>query len=88
MKDMLEGKDRDLFLFTIIHSCDIAHTTRGPETSDMWSARVIQEFWAQGDQEKSMGLPISFGCDRNSFLKPGSVPKFQLNFLDFIVNPL
>jgi cAMP-specific phosphodiesterase 4/calcium/calmodulin-dependent 3',5'-cyclic nucleotide phosphodiesterase len=45
--------------------------------------RVTDEFFAQGDQEKSMGLPASPMCDRDT----ANIPNMQLGFIDFIVAP-
>jgi hypothetical protein len=44
----------------------------------------MDEFWAQGDKEKEMKLPISFLCDRNTT----KVPNSQIGFIDGIVLPL
>ena len=34
---------------------------------------MYQEFFTQGDVERSMGLEVSFGCDRRSVRIPSSV---------------
>mmetsp|Transcript_74243 Transcript_74243/g.116169 ORF Transcript_74243/g.116169 Transcript_74243/m.116169 type:complete len:661 (+) Transcript_74243:1-1983(+) len=50
-----------------------------------WCFRVTQEFYAQGDEETKLGLPISALCDRNDV---DGLAKSQKGFLDFVVLPL
>jgi len=49
-----------------------------------WVQRLEIEFFAQGDREKQLGLPVSFLMDRE---KPGA-SKSQVKFFDFVVLPL
>lgn len=49
-----------------------------------WAKAVTQEFFAQGDQEAALGLPISPLMDRHK----SSLPLSQINFIEFIVAPL
>lgn len=49
-----------------------------------WADRVLAEFFAQGDQERAAGQPISPLCDRETTKRPAS----QINFIEFIVAPL
>ena len=44
----------------------------------------MQEFFAQGDAERELGLPISMNCDR----KTVDVNKCQVGFISFIVAPI
>lgn len=71
------------FLNIFIHSCDISNPTKPFEIYSEWADRVMNEFWLQGDQEKALGLPVSFLCDRNTNLIPAS----QIGFIDGIVFP-
>jgi hypothetical protein len=41
------------------------------------------EFFAQGDKERDVGLPISFLCDRNIV----KVPSGQVGFINFVIRP-
>ena len=50
----------------------------------MWSIRLEEEMWQQGDTETNLGMKVSFLMDRN---KPG-VTKSQPGFLDFVIRPL
>lgn len=45
---------------------------------------MTEEFFRQGDQEATLGLPISPLMDRNN----SSLPLSQINFIEFIVAPL
>ena len=47
-----------------------------------WVELLSEEFWLQGDKEKSMKLPVSFLCDRENY----NVPKSQVGFIkEFII---
>lgn len=84
----LDEKDREILLFSIIKASDISNPSRHRNIAVEWQHKIMQEFWNQGDKEKSLGIPTSFGCDRNAFKELDSVPTFALNFIDFIVMPL
>ena len=47
-----------------LHSCDISQGTRSFDVVHKWTYLLFEEFFAQGDLEKDMGLPISMLCDR------------------------
>ena len=71
-------------LNTLIHSADISNPTKPLDIYKQWAQKVIDEFFRQGDMEKKLGLPISFGCDRNIV----TLPQSQLGFIEAIVFPL
>ncbi len=68
-----------------IKSADISNSAKPSHISLRWTDRVLEEFYAQGDKEKEMGLPISPLCDRN---KEGNRPSSQIGFIDFICRPM
>jgi len=43
----------------------------------------MNEFWSQGDEEKRLGLNVSFLCDRNT----ADVPRNQIIFIKGIILP-
>jgi len=52
-----------------------------------WAERIVQEFFAQGDRERELGIPVSPMCDRvksdmeigqSGFIKFVVLPSFQL----------
>lgn len=70
---------------SILRMADIAHPLRPNAQHREWSSRVTQEFWAQGDQEKALGLQPMSLFDRH---KSPSLAKSQLGFFNFVVSPL
>ena len=71
------------FLEIIIHACDISNPTKPFDIYTFWADKVVNEFWRQGDKEKSLGLKVSMNCDRNTTTKA----QCQVGFMDFIVGP-
>jgi hypothetical protein len=67
----------------LIHCSDISNPTKDFIISKEWTDRVMEEFFQQGDLEKSEMLPISFLCDRNGT----RVAKSQVMFINSIVKP-
>jgi hypothetical protein len=68
---------------TVLHLADISNPAKPFRYACQWSARLLQEFFAQGDTEKSLGLPLSPLCDREATDIAGS----QIGFIEFIVFP-
>ena len=67
----------------VIHCADLSHNTKKFKLSFKWTSLLMEEFWLQGDIEKSHGLPVSFLCDRTN----ADVPKSQIGFIRGIVCP-
>ena len=61
----------------------MAHNTKLFNISLKWVELLSEEFWLQGDKEKSMGLNVSFLCDRNDT----NVPSSQVNFIRGFIIP-
>jgi len=75
-----------LLLESILHAADISNPCKPRAIMLQWTERVLAEFWAQGDEERSLGLqPISPLCDRES--GRASVPKGQTLFITFVIRP-
>lgn len=72
------------FLNLFIHTADISNPTKPLEIYKIWVGKVMEEFWRQGDEEKKLGLPISFLCDRTTT----KIPAAQLGFIEGIVLPI
>ncbi|OBS76577.1 hypothetical protein A6R68_16948 [Neotoma lepida] len=51
---------------------------------DMWTNRIMAEFFQQGDRERELSLDISPMCDKHT----ASVEKSQVGFIDYIAHPL
>jgi hypothetical protein len=92
LKGVIERKSRDvtrwdapLFaLEQLAHCADISNPGKVWEVSNQWATRVLAEFFAQGDQERELGLPITTLCDRHTVSRPSS----QIGFVNFVVKPL
>mmetsp|Transcript_108840 Transcript_108840/g.306715 ORF Transcript_108840/g.306715 Transcript_108840/m.306715 type:complete len:589 (+) Transcript_108840:186-1952(+) len=67
----------------ILHVADISNPAKPPELSKRWVDRLTQEFFAQGDEEKELNIPVSPFCDRVSSKTSSS----QVGFIRFIVEP-
>ena len=56
----------------LIKASDISNPTRPLHVYEPWIRGVLGEFFAQGDAERALGLPISMNCDRNTVTVPQS----------------
>ena len=87
--ELLSGNEKTKFeeqqsLFDfLIHSADLAHNTKLFDISLKWVQLLSEEFWLQGDKEKSLNLPVSFLCDRETY----DVPKSQVGFIKGFIIP-
>jgi hypothetical protein len=64
---------------TLIKSADISNTSKPFEQAKTWGARVMDEFWAQGEMEKKMNLPVGPLNDSQST----EFNKIQAGFIQF-----
>lgn len=72
----------DMLCF-FLHLADISNPAKPHPLFLQWADAVLAEFYAQGDKEASMGLPISPLCDRATTSKKMS----QMGFIKFVVKP-
>ena len=70
-------------LMFMLHLADISNPAKGDPMFKLWTDRCLDEFFAQGDKEREMGLAISPNCDRNTTKRPDS----QIGFINFVVKP-
>eukprot|EP00727_Mastigamoeba_balamuthi_P008444 m51a1_g4221 putative camp phosphodiesterase (915) ;mRNA; r:90547-94889 len=82
--DLKSRSNRSLLLQIITKFADISNCSREWETCFMWSMRVQQEFFAQGDRETMLGLEVSPFMDRRST----DWPMCQSAFISFVMTPL
>jgi cAMP-specific phosphodiesterase 4 len=71
-------------LEVLVHTADINNPLKPRTQAIAWTDRVVAEFCAQGDRERSENVPISPMCDRNRL----DLTSMQLGFMDFVVAPL
>uniref|UniRef100_A0A0G4HHK7 Phosphodiesterase n=1 Tax=Chromera velia CCMP2878 TaxID=1169474 RepID=A0A0G4HHK7_9ALVE len=64
-----------------IKAADIGHAAKGWTQHYAYSLAVTEEFFAQGDRERALGLPISPLCDR---AKQAELPQSQAGFLQIV----
>ena len=67
----------------ILHVADISNPAKERPLCEFWAQRCISEFFAQGDKEAEIGLPVSPNCDRNTT----KVPDSQIGFITYVVRP-
>ncbi|CAD2218658.1 cAMP-specific phosphodiesterase [Angomonas deanei] len=77
-----DAADRLEILTLFVHAADIGAQTKGLEVSQKWTS-IVEEMYAQGDDEKRLGLPISPGNARG-----GSFERGQIFFLETFVWPI
>merc|ERR1711865_613134 len=92
--DIIDGRQAELDVFcqsdckviimnTMLHSADVSNPCRRWETTQGWGLKVIEEFFAQGDEERKRGIPVQFLNDRHKLNKPNS----QIGFIEFMIAP-
>jgi cAMP-specific phosphodiesterase 4 len=74
---------RGLVMECILHSADVSNPARSFDVSHAWAMACLEEFFAQGDEEKRLGIPVQFLNDRDKLNKPNS----QLGFIEFMIAP-
>ena len=61
-----QEKSKQLLSSVLLHGADISTSLRKFDVSKTWTDMLFEEFFNQGDIEKSQDIPISFLCDRNT----------------------
>eukprot|EP00051_Salpingoeca_urceolata_P005821 m.77744 g.77744 ORF g.77744 m.77744 type:complete len:720 (+) comp14559_c0_seq1:332-2491(+) len=77
-------EDKLLTLCAIVHCADLGASTKPWTLCREWCTRVMNEFFEQGDKERSLGLEVGPLHDREKT----NIAKSQVGFIDFIVLPL
>ncbi|KAH3766324.1 3'5'-cyclic nucleotide phosphodiesterase [Pelomyxa schiedti] len=82
-----DNKDhRSQLLCMAMKTADISNVMRPHKQMLRWVKQLTDEFFAQGDQERQRGLPLSPFTDREDGLV--KLPKLQTNFISLIADPL
>jgi len=79
-----EKVDVKLLLVCAIKFADLNHSSKPFDLHEKWTERITREFWALGDREKAMGVPVSPLCDRD---KDVNIASTQIGFFQFICRP-
>ncbi|GFT09624.1 cGMP-inhibited 3',5'-cyclic phosphodiesterase A [Trichonephila clavipes] len=82
--DWTNEADRLLVMQMAIKLSDINGPCKCQQLHMQWTYRIAEEFYEQGDEERSLGLPISRFMDRNN----PQLAKLQESFIGHLVAPL
>lgn len=63
---------------------DVGHVTKSVELHKIWTMRITEEFFNQGDKERELNIPVSAGMDRNTV----DLSSSQCFFIGNIVLPM
>jgi len=80
----LFSRNKTQMVRTLLHSADLSNPCKPWKNTSAWARNLINEFFAQGDQEKVLGLPVGILNDRRKV----SLPHSQLGLIQFMVAPL
>lgn len=83
-KELDVEKSKDFMLKIFMHAADVSNSTRNWDMYYNWAQLVLEEFFSQGDKEKSLGLPVSPLCDRNTV----NFAKSQIGFIELFIIPV
>jgi hypothetical protein len=84
--DFNVDSDRRQFLKILLKAADVSNPAKALSLYLFWTNRILEEFYAQGDEEAGLGIPVTAmpQCDR---LKP-AVLEGQKGFISFVVKPV
>lgn len=78
-----DRKDVRLLLAMCLHSADVSNPAKKWDLTQEWAARVMEEFFQQGEEEARAGLPVSPFMDR----KKTDIGKCQAGFISILIKP-
>jgi len=77
------NNERIFVLEAGLHFADLSNPAKPLLIAMDWAERIVKEFFAQGDRERELGIPVSPMCDRvKSDMEIG-----QSGFIKFVVLP-
>jgi hypothetical protein len=77
---MLENQENRVAVLEIAIKCsDLNNPAKTPELASKWVDCIMEEFYRQGDCEKSLGMPVSQFMDRSN----ANIPKCQVSSVSF-----
>eukprot|EP00741_Cyanophora_paradoxa_P023438 tig00021582_g22642.t1 len=84
LAEKLSADDRRILACTALKVADIGHAAKPLPLHVDWSTRICNEFFAQGDRERDLGIPVSpFMCRKTTVM-----PRSQSGFFEFVAFPL
>merc|ERR1719215_1066254 len=78
------AKNTMLWIKVILHMADVSNPLKTFEMNKLWAMRVVDEFFAQGDEEKQLGIPVGMLNDREKVNRSGA----EHGFINFLLAPL
>ena len=78
-----DEQSRHMAMAVALKCGDVGHSAKALDLHKIWSRRVTEEFWNQGDHETDLGIPLTQLCDRKN-----NIAKSQDGFLNFLAIPL
>lgn len=77
------NSDKQLCMNIAMHIADISNPSKTWDMSFKWTEWLYEEFFAQGDKERELGMQISDLMDRTTI----NIAKSSIGFIDVIVEP-
>ena len=84
LSSSLDKDTRSLIASFILHTADVSNPGKKWPVCERWANLVMEEFFGQGDLEKSKGMKPSMNCDRLTV----KTPECQLGFGKYVVHDL
>ena len=81
---ILNQEERILLASFLLHCADISNPGKEWTVAQKWANLVMNEFYAQGDLEKSLGMEPSMNCDRLTV----KIAECQIGFGKYVVHDL
>jgi len=81
--DSPDRSDLRLILTMCLHAADVSNPLKPWGLCVRWAAMVMTEFFAQGDKEGDMSVPVSPFMDRETT----NIAKCQVGFVGFLLKP-
>ena len=84
--DAFDDPDRNdtrLLLTMCLHAADVSNPAKEWHLCVTWAARVMTEFFRQGDKEAQLGLPASPFMDRHKT----NIAQCQVGFVSILIKP-
>jgi hypothetical protein len=81
---LAEQKYTQLMLNTFLHGADVGNPMKPWELCETLGHLCLDEFFAQGDKEKELGIPVQMLNDRDKVSRPNS----QVGFIEFVIAPM
>ena len=77
-------EDRTLSVCFLLHTADLCNALLPPDLSQRMVARLVAEFAAQSEAERSQGLPVSVAV---APAEGGLRARSEASFVDFVIQP-